>query len=49
MERFETGSELRAGLSKSIGYYNAGRPHSALAGQTSDKAYGGLETEGLAA
>ena len=36
---FETGSELRAGLSKWIGYYNAGRPHSALAGQTPDEAH----------
>jgi putative transposase len=37
---FETGSEVRAGLSKWIGYYNAGRPHSALAGRTPDEAYG---------
>jgi transposase InsO family protein len=29
---FETGSELRAGLARWIGYYNARRPHSALAG-----------------
>ena len=28
---FETGSELRAGLSKGIGYYNTRRPHSILA------------------
>jgi putative transposase len=40
LHAFETGSEVRAGLSKWIGYYNAGRPHSALAGQTSDEAYG---------
>jgi putative transposase len=40
LHAFETGSELRAGLSKWIGYYNAGRPHSALAGQTPDEAYG---------
>jgi putative transposase len=46
---FETGSELRAGLSKWIGYYNAGRPHSALAGQTPDEAYGMGEMERLAA
>ena len=39
LHAFETGSELRAGLSKWIGYYNAGRPHSALAGQTPDEAY----------
>jgi len=30
----ETGSELRAGLTRWIGYYNAGRPRSALAGLT---------------
>jgi putative transposase len=36
---FETGSELRAGLAKWIYYYNARRPHSALAGQTPDEAY----------
>jgi putative transposase len=36
---FETGSELRAGLTRWIGYYNADRPHSALAGRTPDEAY----------
>ena len=36
---FETGSELRAGLSKWIGYYNTRRPHSTLAGRTPDEAY----------
>jgi putative transposase len=40
LHAFETGSELRAGLSKWIGYYNAGRPHSALAGRTPDEVYG---------
>jgi putative transposase len=49
LHAFETGSELRAGLSKWIGYYNAGRPHSALAGQTPDEAYGMGEMERLAA
>ena len=39
LHAFETGSELRAGLTKWIGYYNAARPHSALAGQTPDEAY----------
>lgn len=29
---FETGTELRAGLARWIGYYNADRPHSALGG-----------------
>ena len=46
---FETGSEVRAGLSKWIGYYNAGRPHSALAGQTPDEAYRANEADKLAA
>jgi putative transposase len=40
LHAFETGSELRAGLSNWIGYYNARRPHSALSGQTPDEAYG---------
>jgi putative transposase len=30
---------MRAGLTTWIGYDNAGRPHSALAGQTPDEAY----------
>jgi len=57
LHAFETGSELRAGLSKWIGYYNARRPHSTLAGRTPDEAYrargtqaaDGTETEKLAA
>ena len=40
LHAFETGSELRVGLTRWIGYYNADRPHSGLAGQTPDKAYG---------
>ena len=40
---FETGSELRAGLTKWIGYYNTNRPHSALAGATPDEAYGQIQ------
>jgi putative transposase len=43
LHAFETGSEMRAGLTKWIGYYNAGRPHSALAGQTPDEAYEAYE------
>ena len=39
LHAFETGSELRAGLSKWIGYYNTRRPHSTLAGRTPDEAY----------
>jgi putative transposase len=49
LHAFETGSELRAGLSRWIGYYNARRPHSALAGRTPDEAYGKIEMEMLAA
>ena len=49
LHAFETGSEVRAGLSKWIGYYNAGRPHSALPGQTPDEAYGANEVAKLAA
>ncbi len=57
LHAFETGSELRAGLSRWIGYYNARRPHSTLAGRTPDEAYGAggrqganvAETEELAA
>ncbi len=40
---FETGSELRAGLTKWIGYYNTTRPRSALAGATPDEAYGQIQ------
>jgi len=40
LHTFETGSELRAGISKWIGYYNTRRPHSTLAGRTPDEAYG---------
>ena len=49
LHAFETGSELRAGLSRCIGYYNARRPHSTLAGRTPDEAYGASEMETLAA
>ena len=38
-----------AGLSKRIGYYNVGRPHSALTGRTPNEAYGANEAERLAA
>jgi putative transposase len=37
------GSELRAGLTRWIGYYNTDRPHSALAGRTPDEAYGQIQ------
>ena len=49
LHAFETGSELRAGLSRWITYYNARRPHSALAGRTPDEAYETSEMERLAA
>jgi len=49
LHAFETGSELRAGLSRWISYYNARRPHSTLAGRTPDEAYGKARLERLAA
>jgi len=49
LHAFETGSELRAGLTSWIGYYNARRPHSTLAGRTPDEAYKETGTEKLAA
>ncbi len=49
LHAFETGSELRAGLSRWIACYNARRPHSALAGRTPDEAYGAKEMQRLAA
>jgi putative transposase len=49
LHAFETGSALRAGLTEWIGYYNARRPHSTLAGRTPDEAYWATGTERLAA
>jgi len=49
LHAFETGSELRDGLAKWIGYYNTRRPHSTLAGRTPDEAYEARVTERLAA
>jgi len=49
LRAFETGSELRAGLSRWIGYYNTRRPHSTLAGRAPDEAYGAGVMERLAA
>ena len=48
LHAFETGSELRVGLTRWISYYNADRPHSGLAGQTPDEAYGANEMQPLA-
>ena len=52
LHAFETGAELRAGLVRWIGYYNARRPHSSLGGHTPDEAYdaiGMTERQRLAA
>ena len=49
LHAFETGSELRGGLTQWIGHYNTRRPHSALAGRTPDEAYGAAGMEKLAA
>lgn len=40
LNAFETGSELRTGLGRWIGYYNGQRPHSRLVGRTPDEVYG---------
>ena len=47
LHAFETGSELRVGLTRWIGYYNADRPHSGLAGRTPNEAYGANEMQSL--
>ncbi len=49
LHAFETGTDLRAGLTSWIGYYNARRPHSTLAGRTPDEAYRATGTMKLAA
>ncbi len=46
---FETGSALRAGLTRWIAFYNAVRPHTALDGRTPDEAYYGPEILALPA
>ena len=48
LHAFETGSEMRVGLTRWIGYYNADRPHSGLAGQTPDETYRANEMRSLA-
>ena len=49
LHAFETGSELRAGLTRWISYYNTRRPHSTLGGRTPNEAYGIDVAQGLAA
>ena len=49
LNAFETGSELRAGLSRWISYCNARRPPSTSAGRTPDEAYEAGRVERLAA
>lgn len=49
LHAFETGSDLRTGLSNLIGYYNIRRPHSTPDGRTPDEAYDTSVTERLAA
>ena len=49
LHAFETGSELRAGLARWIGYYNTRRPHSTLAGRAPDEAYEAGAMQRLAA
>jgi putative transposase len=44
LNAFETGSELRAGVTKWIDLYNSRRPHSALADRTPNEAYGSATT-----
>ena len=48
LHAFETGSDLRAGLSRWIGDYNGRRPHSALGGKTPHEAYDGSTPAGAA-
>ena len=49
LHAFETGSQLRAGLTKWINYYNAERPHSTFGGKTPDECYWATGNEILAA
>jgi putative transposase len=39
LHAFETGSELRAGVTTWVGHYNGHRPHSTLCGRTPDEVY----------
>lgn len=44
LHAFETGSDLRVGLTRWIGHYTVHRPHAGLAGRTPDEACGIHET-----
>ena len=44
LQAFETGSELRAGLTWWIDYYNSRRPYSGRNGRTPNEAYGAIGT-----
>jgi putative transposase len=46
LHAFETGSELRTGLTRWVSYYNGHRPHSALGDLTPDEAYAATGAEG---
>jgi len=39
LHAFETGGELRAGVSTWVDHYNSHRPHSTLCGRTPDEIY----------
>jgi putative transposase len=46
LDAFETGSEAQFRIARWIGYYNAERPHSALAGRTPGEVYATQASEG---
>ena len=46
LHAFETGSELRGGLTQWLGFYNERRPHTALGGRTPDEAYATIGAAG---
>ena len=45
LHAFETGSELRIGLARWIGYYNDRRPHSSLKGRIPNEAYDAMAVD----
>jgi putative transposase len=48
LHAFETGSELRGGLTQWLDFYNGRRPHTALGGRTPDEAYAAIGAAGHA-